>query len=695
MKKYLIPIFCILLLLSSCINFQIKELLNGDNKKGEIVEKDTPQNVLDKYLDLWRHGKYSHMYDLLSSTSKENISKQEFIDKYTNIFSNIGLTDMEADIQGNPEDLQENLEETKITLSISFYTNTVPTFEQSYSIPFVKEEDKWKVIWSPSLIFPNMRADHTVEVEETPKNRGQILDRYGDVLAESSNVYTVGAVPGKIPDRDAFIKSLAPIIHMPEEYIQRQLEQKWVTAESFVPLRSYPLSLSQEFKDEVLAVKGVMLSSQHKSARQYTKGAQLAHVTGYVQNINEELLNKLADKGYTQEDIIGKQGIEAAMEDSLRQKNGHVISIKKANNENGDVIAQYDGEDGNNIVLTIDPRLQDICYRAMNGHKGSIVALNPTTGETLAMASLPSFDPNLFSFGISQKDWDDISGDESYPLVNRTVKGHIPGSTFKPFTAAAALEEGIITPDTVIKEANNKEWFPSSDWGDLPIRRVDHPTGDVNLRNALVWSDNIYFAWTGLKLGGEKLGKYSTKYGLGDSMPFDLAIDESQIKGESTSWSDRLVADTAYGQGEILIPPVQLAAMFTGFFNNGSILNPRLIREVRSPSGEVVEPFETKVWKAETMKEETINTILPYLIDVVEDETGTARHLKIPGLKIGAKTGTAQLGKDKEEELAWLVAFTVDVENPLLITICLEVPAGEGKDKFDIAKSIFKEHYGK
>lgn len=666
--------------------------------KEKKVKEDTPKDILKQYFTLWQNGKYGAMYDLLSSTSKEKITEQDFIDRYANVSSTIGLTDMDVDIQGVSDDLQDNLkdlEEIKLALSVNFHTNTVPTFEQSYSVPFVKEEDKWKIIWSPALIFPNMKEGHVVEIEKLTKTRGKIQDRYGDVLAESSNVYTVGAVPGKIPDRDDFIKKLAPLIDVSEEYIQKQLEQKWVTAESFVPLRSYPLSLSQEFKDQILAVKGVMLSSQHKSARQYIRGAQLAHVTGYVQNINEELLRKLSDKGYTQEDIIGKQGIEAAMEDSMRENHGYIISIKKEGGEGGAVIAQYDGEDGNNIVLTIDPRLQDICYRSMDGHKGSIVALNPTTGETLAMVSLPSFDPNLFSFGISQKDWDNISGDKNYPLVNRAVKGHIPGSTFKPFTAAAALEEGIITPDTIVEEAKNREWLPSSDWGDLPIRRVDHPAGDVNLRNALVWSDNIYFAWTGLKLGAEKLEEYSTKYGLGDSMPFALAVDKSQVKGEATSWNDRLVADTAYGQGEILIPPIQLAAMFTGFFNNGNILTPRLIREIRSPSGETLEPFETKIWKNGAMTEETVNTILPFLIDVVEDKTGTAHSLNIPDLKIGAKTGTAQLGKDKEEELAWLVAFTVDVENPLLVTICLEVSAGEGKDKFDVAKSIFKEYYGK
>ena len=134
--------------------------------------------------------------------------------------------------------------------------------------------------------------------------------------------------------------------------------------------------------------------------------------------------------------------------------------------------------------------------------------------------------------------------------------------------------------------------------------------------------------------------------------------------------------------------------MYTALLNNGNIL-PQLTKEIRTGSGEIIKSFKTNIWKDSAMKEETANTLLPYLIDVVEDNTGTAHSLQIPNLKLGAKTGTAQLGSEKEEELAWLVAFTVDEESPLLLTVCLEVSAGQGKEKFDIAKSIFKEYYGR
>lgn len=701
MKKLILSIICILFLITACIPFQIRDIHDTESEK---ERQDTAIYALNMYLDLWQDGKYEDMYNLLSTSSKEEIDKEKFVERYNNIFSAIGLVDMDIDIQDETdetkdeeksEDLEDlNSSQEQFIVFITFNTNTVPNFKQEYTIQLVKQEDNWKIDWSPSLIFSNMDYGDVVNIEKTQRTRGEILDRNNEVLANTSNVYTVGAVPSAIPDTDIFVKKLAPIIEVSEDYILDQLNQSWVTDDSFVPLRSYPLSITKEFKDEILGVKGVMLSSQHKLARQYTKGERLAQVTGYVQNIDEERLENLANKGYTQEDIIGRQGIEATMEETLREQNGYKIDILDEEGNTKATIAETEGADGDNIVLSIDSYLQDICYKAMTDHKGTIVAMNPKTGETLAMVSKPSFDPNMFSFGISQEEWNEIKDNEYHPLINRSVKAYIPGSTFKPFTAAMALDAGVISPDTVVKEAQNKEWYPSNDWGSTPIRRVDHPAGDVNLKNALIWSDNIYFAWTALELGGNEIAQYATKYGLGEDIPFELAVDNSQIKKESTNWNDQLVADTGYGQGEVLIAPLQLASMYTAFFNDGNILIPQLVREVKSPSGESIKTFQTKTWKQKVMEKDTADTIYSYMIDVVEDTTGTANSLQMPNIRIGAKTGTAQLGTDGKQELAWLVAFTANQERPLLLTICLEVPTNKGSDKFDIANTIFKEYYG-
>jgi penicillin-binding protein len=258
-----------------------------------------------------------------------------------------------------------------------------------------------------------------------------------------------------------------------------------------------------------------------------------------------------------------------------------------------------------------------------------------------------------------------------------------------------ALELGVINPQTVVAEAQNQEWIPSPNWNAPPIKRVPHPSGDVNLRNAIVWSDNIFFAWTGLKVGYKNFESLSGRYGFGAPIPFILPVKNAQVKNHSTQWSDPLLANTSYGQGEMLTTPLQMAVMYTAFYNKGDMILPQLVKEVRSPSGQTVESLQPKVWHQGAIPPQHIDTILPMLIDTVEDPTGTAHNVKIPGLTIAGKTGTAQVGDKKEEEIAWFVGFTINTENPLLVCVALEVPAGKGDVKLEIARRIFTEYYRK
>jgi len=246
------------------------------------------------------------------------------------------------------------------------------------------------------------------------------------------------------------------------------------------------------------------------------------------------------------------------------------------------VISQVEPQNGNNVALTIDPVVQKTAYDTLKGHNGSVIALNPATGEVLAMSSQPSFDPNIFPLGLSASAWKAISQDPNYPLMNRCTQSlYPPGSVFKPFTAAMALELGVINPQTVVAEAQNQEWIPSPNWNAPPIKRVPHPSGDVNLRNAIVWSDNIFFAWTGLKVGYKNFESLSGRYGFGAPIPFILPVKNAQVKNHSTQWSDPLLANTSYGQGEMLTTPLQMAVMYTAFYNKGDMILPQLVKEVR------------------------------------------------------------------------------------------------------------------
>ena len=345
----------------------------------------------------------------------------------------------------------------------------------------------------------------------------------------------------------------------------------------------------------------------------------------------------------------------------------------------------------------MDPKLQEISYNALKDHVGAIVALDGNTGEVLAMVSYPNYDPNIFPNGVLPSKWKELSEHPDKPFINRaTYALYPPGSTLKPFSAVMALEEGIINEDTVVKEAEKNSWTPNIDgWNGQPITRTNHPAGPVNLDRALVWSDNIYFAWAALQMPYETFESYAQRFGIGQPLPFDLPVSQSIIKNEGTNWSKRLLAVSSIGQGEILMTPLQIAAMYTAFLNQGDIILPQIIREIKTPEGQTIEEFERKVWQAGAVPEKWIDVILPSLINVVEDNTGTAHRLAIDGLTIAAKTGTAERDDKGEKEIGWLVAFTPQESNPLILSIALEVPAGEGGIKLDMAKEIFEAYYMK
>lgn len=655
-------------------------------------QKANPMDSAQAYIDAWSALDYEKMYDSLSVDSQESISKDKFVERYETIFSAIELNKIEL----SPQELVQEEDKAFLPLDVVFHTDTVDSFEAHFTLPLVLEENEWKVVWTPSLIFPDLGSDDQVRLVSQHAVRGDITDRNGNPIAIEGEAYTVGAVPGKIPDKQEFAKALAPLLEMEEEKILDELSKDWVKDDTLVPLRNLPLNISQDFKDKILSVKGVMLATNVVTdSRRYLDNELYSHVVGYVQRVSAEDLEK--NQGYSPQDLIGKQGIEAAFEDQLHGSPGYTLFIRDKDNNTKSVIAERSPKNGNTVSLTLDPKLQEIAYKALKGHVGTIVALDGKTGEVLAMVSYPDYDPNIFPNGVLPSKWKELSEHPDNPFINRASYAlYPPGSTLKPFSAVMALEEGIISEDTVVKEAEKSSWTPPiDDWNGPPITRTNHPAGPVNLDRALVWSDNIYFAWAALKMPYESFESYAQNLGIGEPLPFALPVSQSTIKNENTPWSKRLLAVSSIGQGEILITPLQLGAMYTAFLNQGDIVLPQLIQQIKTPDGQIIEEFERKVWKPKAIPEKWIDVILPSLINVVEDKTGTAHRLAMDGLTIAAKTGTAQKDDEGQKEIGWLVAFTPEESNPLILTIALEVAAGEGGVKLDMAKEIFEAYYMK
>lgn len=415
-------------------------------------------------------------------------------------------------------------------------------------------------------------------------------------------------------------------------------------------------------RGDILDRNGKVLATTNENGeREYPYGKVVAHLIGYVRGISSEELEAHKGEGYTESSIIGKTGLELAFEDRLRGKNGTGIYIVDANEATLETIAETDIEDGKDIRTTIDIELQQEIYNELDGDNGLSVAINPKTGEVLAMVSTPSFDSNKFITGFTNEEWNELSSDENTPMFARYESTWAPGSSFKPITGAVGLTTDSFTA-TEDFGPSGLRWQEDSSWGDFYVTTLTTYSGAANLRNALIYSDNIYFAKAALKIGGSNFADALKKIGFGKEMDFPIAMSESQFGSNNEFTSNSDLANSGYGQGKVLVNPLHVASIYSAFVNDGNMIKPHI---------EYSE--ETEYWIEDAFTEDAADEIRDDLIQVVNSPNGTGYEARISGVTIAGKTGTAELKSSKDEdgeELGWFNAIVIsDEEDEQLLTI--------------------------
>ncbi|WP_294343898.1 penicillin-binding transpeptidase domain-containing protein [uncultured Clostridium sp.] len=614
--------------------------------------KYNPEIVLEEYTKLINEKKYEEMYSKTTKGSKSNISKEDFVKRNKNIYEGIEATNVKNKVLKVKKDGSDYNVTYKSTM------NTVAGEVEFTNTAVIRKDDG--IEWSSKMIFPDLGSSDKVRVNDTKAKRGSILDKDGNVLAEDGTISEVGIVPGKLGDtKEDNIKKIANLLDVSEEYINTEITASYVQDDTFVPIKD--ISASDEKVTELLNVPGVMIND--KEARVYPLGSEAAHLTGYVQNITADELEKNKGKGYSSSSVIGKVGLEKAYEDTLRGTDGVEIYIEDKDGEKKNVVASSKLKDGEDVTVTIDNNMQKLLYGQLESDKGFAVAMNPNTGEVLAMVSTPSYDPNDFILGISDSKWSELNNDDKKPLFNRFQSTFAPGSSFKPITAAIGLENKSIDA-TGSKNISGKSWKKDNSWGDYSITRVTDYGASTNLTKAMVYSDNIYFAQVALDVGKENFAKDLTKMGFGEKIPLQYGLYSSQFADDDKFKDDIQLADTGYGQGKLLVNPLHLASMYTAFLNDGNMMMPTL--ESNNAS---------KVWKENVMSKDTASTVLNTMVSVVEDPAGTGREAKIDGLTIAAKTGTAEIKKSQDDtdgtELGWFAAMTINKDNNNLLVVSM------------------------
>ncbi|MBS4538534.1 penicillin-binding transpeptidase domain-containing protein [Clostridium sp. D2Q-11] len=641
-------------------------------------DKQTAKEAFNVYKEKWENNNYEEMYEMLSTDSKEYISKEEFIDRYKNIYDGIGADNISIELNDDKDE-----EENPISFSIKMDTTAGTVDINDYQVNMIEEEvdneKVWAIEWNESLIFPQMSSGDIVRVNTLTASRGEIYDRNDNGLAVNGTILSLGIHPKVFEEnKESNILKMAEILDIDASRIEDKLSKN-TNPDHFVPIVKISAS-SSEILSQLSEIDGV--KSEKLDGRIYPAGEALGALIGYIKPITAEELEELKEEGYTTYSLIGKTGLEEVYEKRLRAKDGKEIYISKR--QNGEefervIIAKSQPVDGENIKLTIDSDLQKEIYKEMNKDAGASTAIDPKTGEILALVSSPSFDSNLFSTYITNSQREEWNSNDVDEFQNRFNNAYSPGSTFKLITAAIGLDKGVIDPNEKIN-IEGKQWQPDGSWGDYKVTRVSEKKSQVDLTDAFIYSDNIYFARAALDIGGDKFMKDAEKFGFSEKLPIDYPIQKSQIANDEVINKDTLLASTGYGQGEVLMSPLHVSLVYSSIVNDGNMMNPLL---------EVKEDLNPEIWKENVVSKESITTIKEGLIQAIENNDGTGNDAKIQGIELAGKTGTAELKKSLEdkdsEENGWFVAM--NTEDPkIVVSMIIEKVKDRGQSHYVVPK---------
>ena len=607
-----------------------------------------PENILNEYISKINEAKYNEMYEMISDRSKGQITEEDFVKRNKNIYEGIDMSNLKIDIKNIEKESSKKYAITYIT-SMNVSGQNI-SFENRSNI--IKEDNKLKIDWSSNMIFPNLNGTDKVKVSTSKAIRGKILDRNGKELATNGKISSVGIVPGKLGEnKTESINKIAELLNLSSETIENKLKVSWVKDESFVPIKNVSMD-ENDLKEKLLQIKGVMISSTN--GRIYPLGEATAHLTGYIQSITKEELEKNPE--YSSTSLIGKTGLEKRYEKELKGKDGIEIYITDSEGNKKNTIIKKEKVDGENIKITIDSIIQNNLYKELKNDEGLFVVMNHKTGEIIALVSTPSYNVNKMALGVSSEEWKELQENEKTPLLARYTQKYCPGSTFKPITGAIGLSTNSLkTTDTF--SYSGKSWQKDKSWGDYNITTLTAYSGEKNLKNALIHSDNIYFAQATLQIGKDNFINGLKKLKFGEDIDFELNLSKSQFSNSDTIKSETLLADSGYGQGQILVNPIHMASIYSSFANNGNMVKPYL---------KYKENKETEYLAKDVFTKDAVQEIKNDLIQVVENPEGTAKDMKINGITIAGKTGTAELKVSKDSEgdtIGWFDCFTVNDSN--------------------------------
>ena len=508
--------------------------------------------------------------------------------------------------------------------------------------------------------YQTLAENNRISIVPIIPNRGLISDRNGVVLAHNFFVYTLEVTPSKVDDLNTTIAEIAKLVEVSPTDLKRFNKQMGESHDfESIPLRTHLNEVeAAKFAVNRYRFPGVELKS--RLFRHYPFGKMGAHMVGYIARINDKDIQNLDDadllSNYKGSDHIGKSGIEQSYETALHGKTGFQQVEIDADGRAVRVLSSQAPTSGNNIILSVDSKLQEIAETAFGDRRGALVAIKPSTGEVLAFVSMPTFDPNLFVDGIDFANWNMLNNSLDKPLINRPLRGiYPPGSTFKPFSALAGLEAGLRHPPFSISD-NGYFTLPNSTHHYRDWKPGGH--GNVDIRRAITISCDTFFYGLAMELGITRLTDFVRHFGFGQKSGVDIAGEipgllptpEWKMRRYKQPWYMGETVIAGIGQGYTLVTPMQLAQATAILANKGVAMRPRLVNAITDAKTGATSLTQAVVNEKIPLDEKNLELVRLGMVDVTLPGGTAASVGANAGYSIAAKTGTAQVVGIKQNE---------------------------------------------
>lgn len=645
------------------------------------------QAAAKAFLDAWKAENYNAMYAQLTLLSRDAVGEAEFVQRLRDVATTMSLKSMDYEIL---QSLVKGPSEAQVAYRVRYETVLVGEVSRETMMTLSLQDGQWKVQWEDGMILPELRGGNRLSMDITIPTRGNIYDAGGSALAAQTDAYALGIVPGQIEDgsEGTLLVELADLTGLDTEYIRSLYE--FAQPDWYIPVGDAPAQ-AVERRASVLNALGGLVMTPYNTRYYFDKAAP--HVTGYVQLIPEDQLEAYKRRGYRGDEFVGTAGLEEWGEEYLAGQRGASLYVV---DQQGSVITrlgQRDSAPAYSIRTTINKSLQVQVQRAIQGFRGAIVVLERDTGRVLAMASSPSFNPNLFDPKNFNSGWmlGDVFDPATTPLINRATQSGYPlGSVFKIITTAAALESGVFTPqssyycDTVFTELPGIVLYDWTYEKELPA------SGELTLPEGLMRSCNPWFYHIGLIMYDagyqQEIAKMARGFGLGSPTGIEQL---EEVGGNISDINSREEAvQMAIGQGSVLVTPLQVANFIAAVGNGGTLHRPQVVESIETLDGEPIYQFKVEEIGKLPVSPENLKVIQDAMRSVVANPRGTAYH-RLLGLQmpIYGKTGTATNPGGNPH--AWFAGYT-NANREDLPDIAVAVIAENAGEGSDIAAPIFR-----